>query len=167
MIPKNTKSLPCKKKHKPIRFVGIRNRSPYRFSGKFLHLVPVLPQRFNERQGNYAERENTKLGHSQPYWWYMREEVGDINKLANIMKIIPSEKIEFNTTLSITEVDNEVRKNIQPKRGIRIGFSKKENDKVFEGNHSNGKFEVQRVIYHRNSFLPQIKGTYQSSVNGT
>lgn len=83
------------------------------------------------------------------------------------MKIIPSEKIEFNTALSITEVNNELRKNIQPKRGIRFGFSKKENDKVFEGNHSNGKFEVQRVIYHRNSFLPQIKGTYQSSVNGT
>lgn len=83
------------------------------------------------------------------------------------MKIIPSEKIEFNTTLSITEVDNELRKNIQPKKSIRIGISKKENDKVFEGNHSNGKFEIQRVIYHRNSFLPQIKGTYQSSVNGT
>ena len=83
------------------------------------------------------------------------------------MKIIPSEKIEFNTTLSISEVNNELRKNIQPKRGVRLGFSKKENDKIFEGNHSNRKFDIQRVIYHRNSFLPQIKGTYKSSINGT
>ncbi|WP_428740472.1 hypothetical protein [Tenacibaculum sp.] len=83
------------------------------------------------------------------------------------MKIIPSEKVEFKTTLSVTEVDNKLRENIQPKRGGRLGFSKKEKDKVFEGNHTNRKFEIQRVIYHRNSFLPQIKGSYQSTVNGT
>jgi hypothetical protein len=83
------------------------------------------------------------------------------------MKIIPSEKLEFNTTHSIIEVENKLKENIQPKRGVRFGFSKRENDKVFEGNYSNGKFNFQRVIYHRNSFLPQINGTYRNTSGGT
>lgn len=83
------------------------------------------------------------------------------------MKIIPSEKLELRTTLSTSELERQLRENIQPKRGVRLRFSKKPSDKIFEGTYSNGKFDIQRVIYHRNSFLPQIAGTYQRTTNGT
>tara|TARA_R110000744_G_scaffold141026_1_gene252369 strand:+ start:961 stop:1458 length:498 start_codon:yes stop_codon:yes gene_type:complete len=83
------------------------------------------------------------------------------------MKIIPSEKIELATGLSKQEVRKILQENIRPKKGLTIGFNKPKDDKLFEGIFEQDKFEIQRIIKGRNSFLPQIKGQIQTDINGT
>tara|TARA_A100000171_G_C2106164_1_gene132431 strand:- start:588 stop:1109 length:522 start_codon:yes stop_codon:yes gene_type:complete len=83
------------------------------------------------------------------------------------MKIIPSEKIELTTGLSNQEVRKILRDNIRPKRGFRIGFNRPKDDKLFEGFFERDRFEIQRIIKGKNSFIPQIKGRIQTDINGT
>ncbi|MEP0214465.1 MAG: hypothetical protein ABJD66_14690 [Cellulophaga sp.] len=83
------------------------------------------------------------------------------------MKIIPSDKIEILTTLSNQEVRKILTENIRPKKGLKIGFNKSQEKELFEGNFEQDRFEMQRIITGRNSFLPQIKGQIQPNINGT
>lgn len=83
------------------------------------------------------------------------------------MKLIPSVNIELVSTFSKEEIENILKKNVGPRRGIELRFSKPKIDKPFEGYYANGQFEIQRAINYKNSFLPQIKGTVSESVNGT
>ena len=83
------------------------------------------------------------------------------------MKIIPSDKIEIVTTLSNQEVRKIMAENIRPKKGFKIGFNKSSEKELFEGILNQDKFEIQRIITGRNSFLPQIKGQIQPNINGT
>lgn len=85
----------------------------------------------------------------------------------NEMKIIPSDKIEIVTTLSNQEVRKIMAENIRPKKGFKIGFNKSSEKELFEGTLNQDKFEIQRIITGRNSFLPQIKGQIQPNINGT
>jgi hypothetical protein len=83
------------------------------------------------------------------------------------MKIIPSNKIEITTVLSNQEVRKVLMENIRPKKGLTIGFRKPKDNKLFEGFFEQDRFEIQRIITGRNSFLPQIKGQIQPNINGT
>ncbi|WP_456867220.1 hypothetical protein [Galbibacter sp. BG1] len=83
------------------------------------------------------------------------------------MKIISSNKIEITTVLSNQEVRKVLMENIQPKKGLRIGFRKPKDNKLLEGFFEQDRFEIQRIITGRNSFLPQIKGQIQPNINGT
>ncbi|MBO0330507.1 hypothetical protein [[Muricauda] lutisoli] len=83
------------------------------------------------------------------------------------MKIIPSDKIEILSTLSNQEVRKILAENIRPKKGLKIGFNKYQGKELFEGNFEQDRFEIQRIITGRNSFLPQIKGQIQPNINGT
>ena len=83
------------------------------------------------------------------------------------MKIIPSDRIEIISHLSKTEVEKRRRENIQPKRGLELRLIRPKNQKAFEGTLFGNNFQVQRVINGKNSFLPQIKGTFNESTNGT
>ncbi|MDN3725527.1 hypothetical protein QRD02_14170 [Aequorivita sp. SDUM287046] len=83
------------------------------------------------------------------------------------MKIIPSDKIEIITTLSNQEVRKILAENIRPKKGLKIGFNKSQEKELFEGNFEQDRFEMQRIITGRNSFLPQVKGQIQPYINGT
>lgn len=83
------------------------------------------------------------------------------------LKIIPSNKVEIITTLSNQEVRKILTENIQPKKGFTFSFYKSKEHKLFEGVFDSDKFEIQRVITGRNSFLPQIKGYIRPNSNGT
>ena len=83
------------------------------------------------------------------------------------MKIIPSDKIEILTALSNQEVRKILAENIRPKKGLKIGFNKSKEKELFEGNFEKDRFEIQRIITGRNSFLPQIKGKIKPNTNGT
>jgi hypothetical protein len=85
----------------------------------------------------------------------------------NEMKIIPSDKIEILTTLSNQEVRKLMAENIRPKKGLKIGFNKSREKELFEGIFEQDRFEIQRIITGRNSFIPQIKGQIQPNINGT
>ena len=83
------------------------------------------------------------------------------------MKIIPSDKIEILTDLSNQEVRKLLAENIRPKKGLKIGINRSQEKELFEGNFKQDKFEIQRIITGRNSFVPQIKGKIEPNVNGT
>jgi len=83
------------------------------------------------------------------------------------MNLLPSEKIELQTELSIQEVRNILKKNIRPKKGLTFGYKRAKDDKQFEGTFELDEFKIRRIIYGQNSFSPQIKGRIQSQQNGT
>lgn len=84
------------------------------------------------------------------------------------MKIFPSDKIEITTSLSLEEVRTILTNNIRQKTGVIFGSNNSKNTKLFEGSFEQDRFEIQRVITGRNSFLPQIKMAISDpSMNGT
>lgn len=83
------------------------------------------------------------------------------------MKIIPSDKIEILTTLSNQEVRKRMTENIRPKKRLKFRFNKSQDKELFEGTFEQDRFEIQRIITGRNSFLPQIKGQIQPNISGT
>lgn len=46
-------------------------------------------------------------------------------------------------------------------------FEYPNNKELFEGVFEQDRFEIQRIVIGRNSFVPQIKGQIQTEVNGT
>src|SRR5690554_2023809 len=83
------------------------------------------------------------------------------------MKIIPSDKIDMMTTLSIEEVREIIRSNILPKKVLKARYSLPENRETFEGTFEQDSFEIQRIVIGRNSFVPKIKGKIYPNINGT
>ncbi|WP_343330601.1 hypothetical protein [Polaribacter staleyi] len=83
------------------------------------------------------------------------------------MKIIPSDKIEIVTTLSMQEARKILSENIRPKKIFKFSFNQPQKKELFEGNFEQDNFKIQRIITERNSFLPQIKGQILPSINGT
>jgi len=84
-----------------------------------------------------------------------------------MIKIIPSDHIEISTSLSKTEVNKKLQKNIQAKRAFEFRLTPPKNQKFFEGKLEGNNFQIQRIISGRNSFVPQIKGSFKESVTGT
>ena len=83
------------------------------------------------------------------------------------MNIFPSDRIEILTTLSKKEVRKILMENIRPKKGLKIEFNKPQEKELFEGNITEDRFEIQRIVTGRKSFLPKIKGHIQSNLNGS
>lgn len=82
------------------------------------------------------------------------------------MKIIPSEKLELTTSLSMAELEGHLRENIQKHRSYSIGSIKKSN-KYFVGTVFPDHFKCKKFTYQRNSFLPQVTGIFQEEPKGT
>lgn len=57
--------------------------------------------------------------------------------------------------------------NIRITSGMKFGFHKPRDNKLFEGVYEQDKFKIQRLVSGRNSFLPQIKGQIRSNGSGT
>jgi len=72
------------------------------------------------------------------------------------MKIFPSKKINLITYLEKEEVLFKLKENTEK---IKNKYPKKKSKKIYEGNIDNDCFLIQKIIYSRNSFSPQIKGT--------
>lgn len=83
------------------------------------------------------------------------------------MKIIPSQKTELITELSIQEVRDVLREHIQPKKGFSIGLPQQRNKKVFEGFFESDQFQIRKVSDRNNSFSPQIHGHIKTDLNNT
>lgn len=83
------------------------------------------------------------------------------------MKLIPSEKIEMKTDLSIQEVRDILTNNIRPKKKIFLSFTREKEDKLFEGTFKNDEFKLQRIVIGKKSFAPQIIGKIQGDTEDT
>ncbi len=81
------------------------------------------------------------------------------------MAFIPYTQFIIETPLSTEKVMVKFQQMIQPKKFWPNPFSA--DRKRFEGTISNDKFRVVRNIYYLNSFIPLIKGRFDSSASGT
>jgi len=79
------------------------------------------------------------------------------------MLFVPSEQFTIETSLTQDEVQQRLTEVIESNRMVRLPFS---NHKPYQGEVGNDWFEASRIIYYRNSFLPIIKGTIESTLDG-
>lgn len=79
------------------------------------------------------------------------------------MKLLPYDKFEIQTSLTLEEVIAALKKHVEPKRWFRLFWG---NHAVFEGEISQDGFRIMRIINYRNSFLPVIKGAFKQNQNG-
>ncbi|MCT2560853.1 hypothetical protein [Chryseobacterium herbae] len=80
------------------------------------------------------------------------------------MKYLPFERIIYKTNLSEQEVVTRLSGFVEPKK---FSWGKSSTQKEYEGFVNNNRFEINRIINYRNSFLPQISGTIQKNNYGT
>lgn len=80
------------------------------------------------------------------------------------MKYLPFEKLTFETDLSEDEVKARLLHNVEEKKYFRFG---KKGNKPYEGYLNGNRFEINRIITYRNSFLPLIKGQIIENNIGT
>ena len=78
-----------------------------------------------------------------------------------------SEKKELRSRLLKEEVIQVLGENIQPKRTMEERFRRKKPTTFFEGTIEQDRFEIQRAINHKNSFLPKIYGSLEGTISGT
>ena len=79
------------------------------------------------------------------------------------MKYLPFEHIIYRTNLPEQEVIQRLSDHVQPKKW---GF-RNNRTKDYEGFVEGDRFEINRIIENRNSFLPQINGVVQKKNNET
>ncbi len=81
------------------------------------------------------------------------------------MLFIPYERLTIMTGMSVGETAATLADVVEAKRFWRNPFSR--NHKRYQGQMTPASFEFTRIIHHRNSFLPIIKGQLQPAVQGT
>ncbi|PQA90135.1 hypothetical protein B0A69_20890 [Chryseobacterium shigense] len=79
------------------------------------------------------------------------------------MKYLPFERIIYRTKLSEQEIITRLSGFVEPKK---FSFGKT-STKEYEGSINDKRFEINRVINYRNSFLPQLTGIIQKDNYGT
>ncbi len=84
------------------------------------------------------------------------------------MKFLPFENFYITTSLKPAEVQERLSQEVEPVQGFSFKnlFSAR-SGAYFSGYVANGTFDFKRVIYYRNSFLPVIKGTTETYLNGS
>jgi hypothetical protein len=79
------------------------------------------------------------------------------------MKLLPYDKFEIQTTLTLEETITALKAQVEPKKWLRW-FSR--DHAIFEGDVSRDGFKIMRIIHYRNSFMPVIRGTFKQGQNG-
>ena len=82
-------------------------------------------------------------------------------------KFLPFENFNLRTNLTKAEVLDRITNNIEPKKTFQFSFFPKKRTKPYEGKIIGNSFEISRIIYYRNSFVPFIKGSIHSDDHGT
>jgi len=81
------------------------------------------------------------------------------------MKFLPFENITYHTQLPGYEVIKRLSDNLEPRKIFSFGFNR--DRKKYEGNIERNKFNINRVIYYKNSFRPTITGKLSEDETGT
>lgn len=83
------------------------------------------------------------------------------------MKFLPYENYDLKTNLGADEVQKRLADNIEPKKFIRSTLPGFISQKPYEGKITGNTFQCNRIIVHRNSFMPIIHGKFESDSTGT
>lgn len=82
------------------------------------------------------------------------------------MTYLPIENITYKTRLTEEELIKRLEDATEPAR-IRFGLFGKGTTKTYEGEITPYSFSIRRIIWFRNSFLPEITGTMLSDFHET
>ena len=80
------------------------------------------------------------------------------------MKLLPRDRFSIQTRQPLPVILATLEPHIEAPR-MRWGFSRKHSS--YTGTLSDSGFEIRRIIHYRNSFLPQIRGRFESESQGT
>jgi hypothetical protein len=85
------------------------------------------------------------------------------------MKFFPFENFYIITKLQVAEVQHRLENEVEPDTGFSFKdlFSSASSSLYFSGYVLNGTFKFKRVINYRNSFLPEIKGSTETYLDGS
>ena len=84
------------------------------------------------------------------------------------MKLIPSEKIELTTAFTTAEIEKLLMENIRQHKSYKASFNKEDTKSgYFIGHVYPNRFSCKKFTYQRNSFLPQVTGTFKETPQGT
>lgn len=81
------------------------------------------------------------------------------------MQLLPYDTFTIQTEDSLSDVIERLEAQIEAPKAFRSYFSR--NHAPYEGKIDGDGFEIHRIIHHRNSFLPNIRGRFESLPNGT
>jgi hypothetical protein len=82
-------------------------------------------------------------------------------------KYLPVEYVIYKTKLSIEQTIQKLADNIEAEKSFGFGALNYSYSKPYIGKITGNRFEIERAISYRNSFLPQIKGEIYSEFDGT
>jgi hypothetical protein len=78
---------------------------------------------------------------------------------------LPYRKLTIDSPLNKTEIISRLANSVSDsRRNWQLWETRAE---IFEGNLSESRFQIKRIIRYRNSFLPIINGTLEPHENGT
>ncbi len=81
------------------------------------------------------------------------------------MQLLPYDTFTIQTQDSVSEVIRRLEAQIEARKAFRSYFSR--DHAPYEGRIDSTGFEIYRIIHYRNSFLPNIRGQFESLPNGT
>ena len=80
------------------------------------------------------------------------------------MKLIPSEKIELTTAFTTAEIEKLLIEHIREHKSYKVSFNKEDTKSgYFIGHVYPNGFSCKKFTYQRNSFLPQVTGTFKKN----
>ncbi len=83
--------------------------------------------------------------------------------------LIPYTRLTLKTTLSAQEAEERLAQRTRPRRllQMRMSWGKKDDAHDFAGTVENGRFNINRIITYRNSFLPIVIGQFHNDLGFT
>jgi hypothetical protein len=79
------------------------------------------------------------------------------------MRLLPYRRITLRSPLSASAVVQLLENSVEPKRRFRFGSGARR----FEGTVTGLVFDIQPILFYRNSFVPQIRGTIEPEPTGS
>jgi hypothetical protein len=83
------------------------------------------------------------------------------------MKYLPAEDITFQSKLKEAALLQLLSDSIEPERAFRFGLFQRRETKPYQGKVVGNSFNISRIISYRNSFLPRISGSIETTDNGS
>lgn len=83
------------------------------------------------------------------------------------MKYLPAEDITFQSKLKAAALLQRLEDSIEPVKILRSGLFKRSETKPYQGRVVGNSFNISRIISYRNSFLPQISGSIETTFSGS
>ncbi|MCB8966977.1 MAG: hypothetical protein H6660_08775 [Ardenticatenaceae bacterium] len=81
--------------------------------------------------------------------------------------LIPYTRFTLKTYLNAQEAERRLAERTRARRWLRSFLSKPDPSQPFEGVVENGRFNINRIINYRNSFLPIIVGQFHDDLGFT